>query len=99
MLVVALLNVTMHDGTRQFGELPLRADWYQVRDHVLRLPGATLRDFVCDGVTEAWIDFVYEGHSFTVNDQFGAYWFFVDDPQCPETLLRQVLEHFQQLGG
>ena len=54
--------------------------------------------FLCDGVTEAWIDFAYEGHSFTINDQFGAHWFFVPDRACPEALLRVVLEHFDQPG-
>ena len=55
--------------------------------------------FLCDGVTEAWIDFAYEGHSFTINDQPGAYWFFVADPACPEALLRVVLDHFDQLSS
>jgi hypothetical protein len=97
--VGALLNERMGDGSRQFGELPLRADWYEVRDHVLRLPGARLTQFLCDDVTEAWIDFSYEGHTFTINDQLGAYWFFVDAPTCPEALLRRVLDHFEQLPG
>ncbi len=95
--MVALLHVPMHDGSRQFAELPLRADWYEMRDHLLRLPGATLTKFLCDGVTEAWIDFAYEGHAFTINDQFGAYWFFVADPACPEALLRAVIDHVDQL--
>jgi hypothetical protein len=92
--VLALLDARMHDGSRHFGELPQRVLWYAMRDHVLRLPGATLTAFVCDGVTEAWIDFAYEGYEFSINDQLGAYWFFVRDPTCPETLLRAVLEHF-----
>ena len=89
----------MRDGSRQFAELPLRADWYEMRDHLLRLRGASLTRFLCDGVTAAWIDFAYEGHSFTINDQLGAYWFFVADPACPEAWLRAVLEHFDQLAG
>jgi hypothetical protein len=96
--VAALLNMTMHDGSRHFGELPLRADWYQVRDHVLHLPGASLTKFLYDDVTEAWIDFAYEDNAFTINDQLGAYWFFVANPACPERLLRTVLDHFEKLS-
>jgi hypothetical protein len=96
--VVALLNVLMHDGSRNFGELRLRVDWYGVRDHVLRLPGATVTGFLCDHVTEAWIDFAYEGHAFTIHDPLDAYWFFVASPDCPEALLRTVLDHFQRLA-
>ncbi len=95
--MVALLNAPMHDGSRHFGELRLRADWYEVRAHVLRLRGATLSHFLCDGVTEAWIDFAYEGYAFTINDQLGAYWFFVTSSACPEAMLRTVLDHFEQL--
>jgi hypothetical protein len=89
----------MHCGSRQFGELVLRADWYQLRDHARNLPGATLTSFVCDGVTEAWIEFTYGGHAFTINDQLDAYWFFVTDPGCDEALLRTVLQHFAALAG
>jgi hypothetical protein len=87
----------MHDGSRHFGELRLRADWYEVRDHVPRLPGASLTKFICDGVTEAWIDFAYEGNDFTINDQLGAYWFFVASPACSDPVLRTVLDHFERL--
>jgi hypothetical protein len=95
--LAALLNVTMHDGSRHFGELSIRADWYALRDHVLRLRGANLTDFLCDGVTEAWIDFTYDGQAFSINDQLGAYWFFVANPACPEPVLRNVLGHFETL--
>jgi len=85
----------MHDGSRHFGELTLRGDWNQVRDCVVRLSGARVTEFLCDGVTEAWIEFVYRGYAFSINDQLGAYWFFVADTACPEALLRTVLDHFE----
>ena len=95
--MVPLLHTRMNDGSRQFGELPQRVLWYEMRDHLLRLPGVKLTSFVCDGVTEAWIDFTFGGHVFSINDQFGDYWFFVSDPECPESLLRSVLDHFEQI--
>jgi hypothetical protein len=93
----SLINLIMHDGSRHFGDLPQTVLWYAVCDHVAQLPGATLTGFVTDGVTEAWIDFAYQGHSFSINDQFGDYWFFVKDPACPDEILREVLNHFADL--
>lgn len=92
-----LIHLIMPDGSRHFGDLPQTVLWYDVRDHVARLPGAVLTGFVTDDVTEAWIDFTYHGHVFSINDQLGDYWFFVDDPACPETILREVLAHFATL--
>ena len=92
-----LFNFIMHDGSRHFGDLPQTALWYAVRDHVAHLPGAMLTGFVTDDVTEAWIDFTYHGYAFSINDQFGNYWFFVDEPACPDTILREVLSHFTGL--
>jgi hypothetical protein len=66
-----LLNVIMSDGSRQFGELPQTALWHVLRDHIEKLDGAAVTDFVTDDVTEAWIDFSYRGYRFSVNDQFG----------------------------
>jgi hypothetical protein len=92
-----LYNIIMHDGSRHFGDLPQTALWYDVRDHVVRLPGATLTGFVTDDVTEAWIDFTYRDRAFSINDQFGDYWFFVNDPACPAEILQEVLDHFARL--
>lgn len=84
----------MHDGSRHFGGVPQNVLWYEMRDAVETLPGASLAGFVTDGVTEAWIDFTYAGHTFAINDQFGEYWFLVDDPACPDEILMRVLRHF-----
>jgi uncharacterized protein (DUF1778 family) len=92
-----LLDLRMRDGSRQFGELRQTVLWHVVRDHVARLSGATLTAFICDEVTEAWIDFTYEEHTFSINDQMGEYWFFVDDPQCPDAALHRVMAHFERL--
>jgi hypothetical protein len=83
----------MNDGSRWFGELPQSVLWYDLRDHIEGLDGANLTEFVTDGVTEAWIDFSYRGYQFSVNDQIGEYWFFVDDPLCPDAVLEEVLSY------
>src|SRR6266498_2065978 len=95
----ALLNVIMNDGSRKFGELPQTVLWYELRDRIQRLDGADITGFLTDDVTEAWIDFTYRGCRFSVNDQFGGYWFFVDSPKCPDDILEAVLSHCQLLLG
>jgi hypothetical protein len=71
--VPTLMNLPMHDGSRQFGSLPQKVLWHGVRDHVARLRGAAVTKLLCDDVTEAWVDFSCGGHAFTINDQFGEY--------------------------
>lgn len=92
----------MHDGSRHFGSLPETYDvaspqWYALRDHVASLAGAALRGFVTDDVTEAWIDFSFGAHSFSINNQLGDWLFFVEDPACPDAVMAAVLDHFERL--
>jgi hypothetical protein len=65
----------MGAGSRHFAGLPQPVTWYQLRDYLAALPGGELTGFVTDHVTEVWIDLSYQGYHFSVNDQYGAYWF------------------------
>lgn len=92
-----LTHNLMRDGSRCFLSLRPGADWYAVRDHVSRLEGAELTGFITDEVTEAWVDFLYAGHKFSINDAPGDYWFFVTDPSCNDSILNVVAAHFSNL--
>jgi hypothetical protein len=94
-----LLNIIMHDGSRHFGDLPQTAHYNALRDHVAALSGAAVTGFLTDHVTEAWIDFTYRQQQFSINDQFGDYWFFVQDPACPDEITQAVLDYCAQLLG
>jgi hypothetical protein len=85
-------------GGRQFAELPETHDPATLRNHIGQLPGVELGPFI-DTVTESWIDFSLEGHEFTVNNQFGEYWFFVADPNAPAELLERVAKYAEVLLG
>lgn len=89
-----LTDIRVHDGSRNFLSLPQSQLWHRVRDHVAALDGAELTGFLCDGVTEAWIEFTFREWKFSINDQLGEYWFFVNDPQCPDAVLQLVGRHF-----
>lgn len=94
-----LQDIRAHDGSRWFASLPASRDWYAVRDHTHLLSGARLTGFVCDDVTEAWIEFVFLGESFTINDQLGEYWFFASNASCGEQHLHAVKAHWVSLLG
>ncbi len=95
--ITPLTDFRAHDGSREFASLPQSEHWYAVRDHAEKLEGATLTGFLCDGVLEAWIDFSFRNHEFSINDLFGEYRFFVKDPSCPDTILQLVVEHFSKI--
>jgi hypothetical protein len=99
---VRVIDMRMHDGSRHFGDIPENYDpaspeWHRIKAHVPELSGAALTGFVTDDVTEAWIDFSFRGHEFSINNQHAFWWFFVNDPECPEELLVTVLDHFEVL--
>jgi len=83
----------MHDGSRKFTELSETVTWDKFRQHITRLSGANVTDYLTDHVTEMWLDFTFRGHNFTVNNQSGDFWFFVVDPSCPDDILSAVVEH------
>jgi len=85
----------MHNGSRHFGDLPQSIGWNRLRKHIKRLKGAEVTNFITDNITEAWIDFTYRGQQFSVNNQLGRYWFFVEDPKCSDMILEAVLRHCQ----
>ena len=91
-----LLNERMHDGSRHFALLPESRSSLRVLFHTFVLPGAFPTAYV-PSLTESWIDFRYKGHKFSINNQFGDFWFFVRDPSCPDTTLARVANHFQKL--
>ena len=95
----ALQNFTMADGSRQFATLPQTVTWYEMRDHIAQLEGAKITGFLTDGITEAWIDFADCGYKFTINDQHGEFWLFVNSRRCSEDILTTVAAHVAQLTG
>ncbi len=97
--LIQLLDLTIHDGSRQFVALPESVPWNVMREHIASLEGTSVTAYLTDKITEVWIDFSYCGHKFTLNNQYGEYWFFVKDHDCPENLLQTVATHCAALTG
>lgn len=92
-----IFSLIMGDGSRHFAGMPEEVSWYDLRDHITTLEGAEITNFVTDEVLEVWIEFTYAGHEFSINNQYGEYWFFVNDPRCPESILQDVLTHCERI--
>lgn len=96
-MIKELFDMRMNDGSRHFADMPETVYFDTVADHAETLAGAEVTNFISDGVVEMWLDFTFRGHKFSINNQFGDYWFFVDDPECPEEILLEVCDHFRKL--
>jgi hypothetical protein len=92
-----IYDMRMHDGSRHFASLPESESWESLHEHVRRLEGVSGTSIITDEVTEAWIDFSFRGHEFSVNNQSGEFWLFVEDPACPVEVLEAVLTHCKLL--
>ncbi|HEV7891118.1 MAG TPA: hypothetical protein VGP08_10780 [Pyrinomonadaceae bacterium] len=92
-----IYDMRMHDGSRHFASLPESESWESLHEHVRRLEGVSDTSIITDEVTEAWIDFSFRGREFSINNQSGEFWFFVEDPACPEEVLEAVLTHCKLL--
>ena len=96
MTTLHLLDDRMKDGSRNFILLPQSVPPLRLIPRILTLWGAFPTAFV-PGLDQAWIDFRYRGYKFSINDQFGDFWFFVNDPACPTVVLERVAGHFASL--
>lgn len=93
-----LFDFRMKDGSRNFADLPEIAYFNELRSHARKLAGSSEAGFATDWVTEVWLDFEYRGHRFSINNQMGEYWFFVEDPNCPDDILVEVVRHFESIN-
>lgn len=92
-----LFDMRMNDGSRHFADMAETVYFDTIADHAETLEGAEVTKFISDGVIEMWLDFTFRGHAFSINNQHGEYWFFVDDPECPDEILLEVCDHFRKL--
>jgi len=96
-MISDLLENKMTDGSRHFVDMPEVVFFDELYDQTEELDGAEITEFIVDGVVEMWLDFEFRGHKFSVNNQLGDYWFFVEDADCPDEILLEVIAHFRKL--
>lgn len=96
-MISDLLETKMQDGSRHFVDMPEVVFFDELADHVEELEDAEITEFLTNGVVEMWLDFEFSGHKFSVTNQMGDYWFFVQDAECPDEILLEVIDHFRKL--
>lgn len=96
-MISDLLEIKMNDGARHFVDMPEVIFFDDFYDHTEELDGAEITEFLVDGVVEMWLDFEFRGHKFSVTNQLGDYWFFVEDPDCPDEILLEIIAHYRKL--
>jgi len=92
-----LINMTMNDGSRHFYGHPTVISWYRLLRHLKKLGDLKITNIVSDHVTEAWVDLTFRSYEFSINDQWGEYWFFSEDSNCPEDILLEIVTHCGKL--
>lgn len=87
----------MKDGSRLFAEFPQSIFFDEFYDYTKKLGNVANVEIITDGIVEMWVDFEYRKNKFSVNNQFGDYWFFVEDANCSDGILLEVCEHFRPI--
>lgn len=90
-------DMRMHDGSRHFYGHPTIFSWDVLIEHLEKLEGFKVTNIVSDFITETWLDFTFQEKEFSINDQCGEFWFFAEDPNCPEEILQTIVTHCGQL--
>lgn len=100
---VTELNQSMEDGTVLFAVIPgLRmCSWTVLKEHLLKLQGLALHEFIQDQLGEGWLDFSFMGQRFSVHgsEADDEYRFFLGGKDIQETdLFADVLSgHLRKL--
>ena len=84
-------------GWRLFARRPEAVSWMRLRRHLSDMPDAGFVDLACDRMNEAALVFTYAGHRFGVDLHDGTFRFNVEDPACPDAVLREVLAYADRM--
>lgn len=84
-------------GWRLFARRAEAVSWMRLRRHLADMPGAGFVDLACDRMNEAALVFTYASHRFGVDLCDGAFRFNVEDPACPDAVLREVLAYADRM--
>lgn len=87
-----LFDIRMADGSRNFADVPQTLGFEDLHEHLCANAEIKITGYV-NAPVDLWIDFDFRGHKFSLNNQLGDYWMFVDDPACPDDILLAILTY------
>ncbi|MEZ5346618.1 MAG: hypothetical protein R2681_13790 [Pyrinomonadaceae bacterium] len=96
-ILIDELKEKLPENALHFVDFPEVIFFDQFYDHVENLEGTVITEFEVDGVFEMWLEFTFRGNKFFINNKFGDYLFYVEDPNCAEPILLEIADHFRQL--
>ncbi len=85
------------ENARHFVDLPEVVFFDDLAEHIAKLPGSKLIEFEADGVVGVWIEFEYLDNNFFVDNALGDFRFYVENPECDESILLDVIDHLRRL--
>ena len=80
----------------EFATLPETVSLMRLRRHLDAMPGGMLVDIACDRLNEAALIFTFRGHRFGVDLHELQFRFNVEDANCPDDVLGEVLAYIRQ---
>jgi len=101
MANMKIFSIISHDGkSKHFFSLPELIPMEELTKSLESIPGVDIKNELTDSVTEIWVDFNYQGSNYSVNNQHGDYYFFVDDLELSDEILQNTaLVLSQALAG
>ncbi len=96
-MLIEDLRKKVSKEARHFVDFPGVLFFDDFYDHLNKLFGVEITRFEADGTVEMWVEFNFRDHIFFVDNRYGEYEFYVEDPKCPDEILLGLAEHFRQL--
>ena len=78
-----------------FHSIPESDDLQKIVQIIRALPTVKIDKILSDKVTEIWLDFHFQDHQFSINNQMGEYWFFCLE-DCPLDVRESLLKSLPQ---
>jgi hypothetical protein len=72
--------------------------WKALYKYIGKLEGVKKTGFLTDYIaTEVWMNFTFRGYNFHINNQMQEYWFFVENADCPDEILDEIVSYCSPL--
>lgn len=91
------LRSNINDNAKHFADFPEAVFFDDLAEHIGKLPGCEITEYEVDGVIGVWIEFNYLDQHFFVDALLACFKFYVEDPKCDESILRDVIDHLTPL--
>lgn len=96
---IEIFDMRCPERSRHFARVRDRfgpCHWPETLQKISAIPGVAVTQ-ILDSIPQALVDFTFRGHEFSLDTQFGEFWLFVADPECPNEVLVEVAAAIRDL--